>query len=380
MGKSQSGKSTTAFIAGSVWGRGDRTGQVRSWRGTSNGLEGVAAKASDTLLVLDEMGQADAKDVGDTVYMLANGAGKSRATRDGGAREAAQWRLTILSTGELGLAAKMGEAGKRQTAGLAVRLLEIPADAGVGMGVFEDLHDASSPGDLADRLRDEARTTYGTLGPAFVECIVRERGADPEGLRSRINEKIEEFCKLYLPAGADGQTRTAVRRFARMASAGEMAINFGILDWPEGEAAVAIGRICDDWLIARGGTGPQEDRAAYERVVGFIEAHGSSRFEMLPDDEQPDDDSQFQPLPQRTINRAGWRVEEGEVTEYWVLPLAWRDEICKGIDPGHAAAVMAEAGKLIDAKPGRPATRRTVPGHGRIRVYVLRDVLAGDGK
>ena len=65
---------------------------------------------------------------------------------------------------------------------------------------------------------------------------------------------------------------------------------------------------------------------------------------------------------------------------YWVLPLAWRDEICKGIDPGHAAAVMAEAGKLIDAKPGRPATRRTVPGHGRIRVYVLRDVLAGDGK
>jgi uncharacterized protein (DUF927 family) len=79
VGKSQSGKSTSLYAAGSVWGKGDRDGQVRSWRGTTNGTEGIAAETSDTLLILDEMGQADSREVGDITYMLANNTGKQRA-------------------------------------------------------------------------------------------------------------------------------------------------------------------------------------------------------------------------------------------------------------------------------------------------------------
>lgn len=65
VGESSVGKTTLLCTAASVWGRGDiRDGFMRTWRATDNGLEGVAAIHSDTLLVLDEINQADARTVG----------------------------------------------------------------------------------------------------------------------------------------------------------------------------------------------------------------------------------------------------------------------------------------------------------------------------
>src|SRR6266446_4954990 len=154
VGKSRTGKTVVLRIAGSVWGGGGINGFIRSWRATSNGLEGIAEVHSDALLCLDEMGQVDAREAGETAYMLANGAGKGRASRDGSARRSAQWRLLFLSSGELSLADKMAEAGKRVRAGQEVRLVDVPADAGAGMGIFEDLHGAASPGELAEILRN----------------------------------------------------------------------------------------------------------------------------------------------------------------------------------------------------------------------------------
>ena len=62
-----------------VWGRGGTPGYVRSWRATANGLEGAAASATDTCLVLDELGVGEARNVAASVYTLANGVGRARA-------------------------------------------------------------------------------------------------------------------------------------------------------------------------------------------------------------------------------------------------------------------------------------------------------------
>ena len=107
-GASSTGKSTALHVAGSVWGGGDATGYVRSWRATANGLEGVALSHCDTLLCLDEMSQLAARDAGEVAYMLANGSGKSRSSRDGSARRAAMWRVLFLSSGEISLASRQG--------------------------------------------------------------------------------------------------------------------------------------------------------------------------------------------------------------------------------------------------------------------------------
>ena len=86
-GPSSIGKTTLLRLAASVWGRGDSPGYMRSWRATANGLEGAAAGATDTALILDEVGQVEARDMAAALYSLANGAGKARAARDGGLRE-----------------------------------------------------------------------------------------------------------------------------------------------------------------------------------------------------------------------------------------------------------------------------------------------------
>lgn len=97
-GSSSSGKTTALHLAASVFGQPSR--YIRLWRTTANGLEGLAALHNDSLLILDELSQADPKEAGEAAYMLANGQGKTRATRTGAARKAATWRLMFLSAGE----------------------------------------------------------------------------------------------------------------------------------------------------------------------------------------------------------------------------------------------------------------------------------------
>lgn len=85
VGDSSNGKTTALEVAASVWGGPDFK---RTWRATGNGLEGIAAALSDTCLILDEIGEADGREVGSTIYALGNGTGKARANRSGGARQA----------------------------------------------------------------------------------------------------------------------------------------------------------------------------------------------------------------------------------------------------------------------------------------------------
>src|SRR5262249_37210378 len=145
------------------WGLGDtRSGQIRSWRATANGMEAVAAQYNDLPLPLEEIGQAEAREVGPIVYMIGNQRGKARMSPSGGAQRDKIFRIGVWSTGEVTLAAKMAEAGLKSHAGQEIRLLNVPADAAAGMGVFEDLNGVASAGAFADQLRAAAVAYCGT--------------------------------------------------------------------------------------------------------------------------------------------------------------------------------------------------------------------------
>lgn len=381
VGKAQSGKSTAAYIAGSVWGRGDREGQIRAWRGTANGLEGVASETSDTVLILDEMGQADSREVGEITYMLANNSGKMRAGRTGNARTRKTWRVLFLSTGEITLAAKMGEAGKRIMAGQEVRLVNIPADAGAGMGAFENLHDMESGGALADHLRDAARTCYGTASRAFLSRLVQDRAHDAEGLEKRLKAIRRQFEARFVPPKADGQVRSVAARFALIAGAGELATSYGVLPWKRGEAFNAAGACFAAWLAERGSAGASEDMKAVDQVRGFIEKHGESRFTNIALI-TPLSEAEGVLAASRTINRVGFKRKAetgGQVRwEYLILPEMWKTEVCHGLDAVRAAKAVRDAGYLM-TEEGRDLTRKvSIPGEGRPRVYVIRGAILGD--
>ena len=358
-GPSSTGKTTALAVAGSVWGGGEPGGYIRSWRATANGLEGIAHGHCDALLCLDEMSQLPAKEAGEVAYMLANGSGKSRATRDGGARRAAQWRVVFLSSGEVGLAEKVAENcnGRRSTAGQQVRIVDIPADAGAGLGIFEVLHGFSSPEAFARHLRSAALTTYGTAIRAFLEKVAD----DLDLIRDAVTNNVGAFIQQYVPVCADGQVERVARRFALIAAGGELAVAAGVVSWEPGEATAGAARCFKDWLTARGGVEPSEVRDGIAQVQSFISAHGEARFVPWDEDERG--------IPVRDI--AGYRRRTDEGWDYYVTTTAWREQICRGFDSRALAAAMVSRGMMEPESGDRHAKSVRVPGQDRLRLYHL---------
>lgn len=361
-GASSTGKTTALTVSGSVWGGGEPGGYVKSWRSTANGLEGVALAHCDGLLCLDEMSQVPARDAGEVAYMLANGSGKARANRDGGARRASRWRLLFLSSGEVGLADRVAENdGKRRpTAGQQVRIVDIPADAGAGLGIFEDLHEFESADALARHLRKAALTNFGSPIRAFLERVAN----DPEGVRASVFSYIDAFVDEHVPEGADGQVLRVAHRFGLVAVAGEMAIGAGVITtWKPGEAIAAAARCFRDWLAARGSAEPSEVRDGIAQVRAFISSNGDARF--IPAWEQDNQDGR---LPVRDV--AGFRKRNNDGSwDFYATTAAWRDEICRGFDPMALAAAMVERGLLEAGADRRHNQSVRVPRRGKRRLY-----------
>ncbi|WP_411690893.1 DUF927 domain-containing protein [Acinetobacter towneri] len=111
-GGSSKGKSTALNLACSVWGNPKNF--YRTWRATGNNLEHTAYMHNDGFLVLDEIGEINnPKELGNIVYMLANGMGKGRMTKQITAKPMHQWKVIFLSSGEKSLKDIMQEQGQK---------------------------------------------------------------------------------------------------------------------------------------------------------------------------------------------------------------------------------------------------------------------------
>jgi len=396
---SSDGKTTVLRVAASVCGGVD---YMQRWRATDNGLESMAVQHCDAPLLLDELAQLEARVAGECAYMLGNGSGKARSGRYGGLRERAFWRVLFLSAGEVGLAQHMGEAGKSPRAGQSVRLAEIPADAGAGLGVFENLHDIPNGSEFAQTLGHAVRLNYGTPWAAFLQAIIEHL----EDIPDIIEASIKGFEREYLSDEASGQARRVAARFGLVGAAGELATAWGITGCDKGQALWAASVCFKAWLDGRGGEGDQEAQAMLSQVRGFLELHGEGRFSDVNRTAVDDDHAP------RVLNRAGFRqlfidgegvpfddelsrdyqkekqkgdenkesVEKHQEkkTEFFILPEVFRKEVCKGYD--HRAVVRL----LIDKKyarndKGRLDRKVSLPGMGRVRVYHVLPELFDDG-
>lgn len=355
-GKSSSGKSSALKAAASVWG--DPAAYMRMWRATTNGLEGLAALHNDGALILDELSQCDPKEAGEAAYLLANGQGKTRAQRNGTARAAQRWQLLFLSSGEESLSALMARAGRKANVGQEIRLADIQADAGAGMGAFEQLHGIPTPAALADTVKDAATRWHGAVGIAWLRHVVQDRAQ----LSDFIADGMRQFVAEVVPRGAVGQVERVARRFALVAVAGELATHYGLTGWAEGESERAAKACFASWLEGFGGIGNREERAVLSQVRAFFEAHGASRFESMAAAED-----------QRVVNRAGFhRDGPGGVREFLVLPEAFKTEVCKGVDARAAEKLLVSRGWIAPGGDGRPTQKPRLPGIGTAaRVYVF---------
>jgi putative DNA primase/helicase len=368
-GPSRLGKTTLLRVGGSVWGGGRINGYLRSWRTTGNSLEATAEAHCDSLLCLDEFAEVNAREAGGMVYMLANGSGKGRGRRDGSARRVAQWIALFLSSGEIALADKIAEEGNKRThAGQEVRFVDVAADAGAGHGVFENLHGAAHGGELAEQLCQASLKYYGTPIRSFLELLVQWYGGDLQRLVDRLKKSRDDFLGRLIPNPVSGQVRSVCSRFALIAAGGELATEFGITGWPEGEAERAAETCVRAWLKRRGTTGDQETEAGIRQLRAFIEAYGDSRFFAAWEDD-----------PERVTIRAGYRKCTSEGWEYFILPEQWQ-ELTRGFDSSALAFAMIERGLMKSEKDENgkriSSIRVTVRGGQRIRAYhVLPKIL-----
>lgn len=363
-GASSCGKSTVQRVAVSVWGA---PGFLFTWRATSNGLEGVASACNATLLALDELGEVDGREAGAVTYMIGNNRGKQRADKTGRARQAATWRVGILSSGEIGLGDKLAEANKRVQAGQQVRLLDIQAD-GFAHGAFAHLHGEADGAAFSTALRRASAENFGQAGPAFVAALIDDQEnvlGWVRDLMREFNTKAEERFGMHQ---LDGQTSRAIARFALIAAAGEVATRFELTGWPEGEAHSAALHLLGLWLDGRGGGGAFEARQAVERTQAFLERHGSARFEPIGNY------ALTAPVARPVANRAGWF--DGDT--YYVTNDGWH-EIHAGADLKRAAQHVADAGYLEPDSDGHFSRKAPRAVSRRPRVYHVPASILGDG-
>lgn len=343
LGQSSTGKSTIAKVASSVWGGSDF---MKNWRMTDNALEFLAASRNDTHLGIDELNQADTTKAGRMNYLLGNGEGKTRSSASGGYRKAVKWRLLVLSTGEKGFAECAEESKGRYKAGQEVRMVELPAcGEGYAYGAFQNDHGLGGGKGLSEYLNASVHSYYGTPAISFLEKLVQLPSDQIKELFKTLSDRMHDG--LYQP---DGQVSRVAKRFGLIATAGVLAIRFGILPWDQEETIAAIKRCFDEWVRARGGQTSHEETALLEQVKLFMEQYAESRFPVVPSCSCSGQDNTLL-IPSFHGQMAGYkRMRDDESWEYLIFPGVMKKEICKGVPFQFAKTILCKHGWLLDKK------------------------------
>ena len=374
--KSSEGKTTCLRTAASVWGSGADGGYVRTWRSTANGLEGALAGANDTFLPLDEVGQADGRELGQALYMATGGVGKQRMRRDASLKPSHIWRVLALSSGEHPIQTKLSEdvkRGARPYAGHLVRAIDIRAER--VHGVFDAFErDDVDPKAFADKCKSAASTHYGTAGPEFVRQLIAQNISGKD-----VRQRVDAFVQAALMNIKDyhGQAARVAEQFGLISVAGEYGVQFDILPWEQTDSFNDAKELFSAWLDRRGGAAPYEARQAVAQVRHFIEAHGDSRFEKLVS--VKDAENQFvsdirDPDARCPLNRAGYRRGEGAEERWLIFPQVWTNEVCVGLDASQVASTLASLGMLEPDGEGNPSKSVKISGKSR-RFYVLTPLI-----
>lgn len=343
-GRSSGGKTTALQASASVYGPPQ---MMRTWRGTSNGIEAAAADSNDTILILDEISQANPREIGNIVYGLGNGRGKSRANRTGGARAIASWRTVVLSSGELTLERVMQDAGLPHRAGQDVRLLNLQIDERT-YGTFDELHGRESARAFADEIKVATSRYYGTAGRIFIKYLVEHLNEDYEAMHQAILDRM--------PA-TRGQEARAARQFALIGLAGELASKIGITGWPAGMATQIAIAAFSKWQSSRGSV-DAETTKILESVRDYLLRYQDSRFSTRPGT------SGYTLEPEKMIHtRAGYtETTEDNRTIFLMFPDALR-EATRGYDLSTVLTELERNEWLIKSKSGKKRRQIKVDGN-----------------
>lgn len=99
-GESESAKTVLMMCAASIWGNPTISQYITTFNSTYVGNEKGAAFCGSLPYMLDELQIVDKKDMDALIYMLTEGAGRSRGNKNGGLDLVPHWKNCTISTGE----------------------------------------------------------------------------------------------------------------------------------------------------------------------------------------------------------------------------------------------------------------------------------------
>jgi putative DNA primase/helicase len=347
-GTSSTGKSTTSRVSASVFG--EYNDFMKNWRCTNNGLEAMAAIYNDSILILDEISQ-NKSGIENNVYMLANGTGKVRANRFGGACKSKKWKVFVLSNGERTADSHSQESSnKTVNAGAQLRMLNIPVSG--KYGIYDNLHGFESGKELSEHLSSYCKINYGIAGVAFIESLIK----DNENIVDKFNYYQAYFNELHLykyKQKLSSQEQRALKYFSLVATAAYFIVKHKIADWNEVDCSCLIFQCFLDWKDSQMGiTGEDiESNQVLEAFTDFIDKHRSGRFQNLYCDDKN----------RHIINQAGF-IKSSEDGNHYLFNKSAFKEVLAGIDMKYAIRVLKQKKWLIHNK-GRNDAAHTIHGH-----------------
>lgn len=275
-GESSRGKTSMLKIAGSVFGDPANDQWVASWNITMVGAELRAATLTDLPQCYDEVGSSDPAQVERMVYMLVNGGGRTRGTRDMTLRETPSWRTVVLSTGEREL------ADEGTATGAQIRVIQLPV---VGFGALTAAE--------VDDVRETCTAHAGSFGRLWIETLLAIDDWEP------FRESLRQFTRSMRASAKDALEGRVAAYFAVLAVAEAIASQIGLgeqggvtmqrlfrdqsrRERVESLADRALGMV-SDWVMSEADAFPElemggagEDRPASSRRSN-VKLHGFRR-------------------------------------------------------------------------------------------------------
>ena len=359
-GQSSKGKTTALYVGCSVWGKPSQ--YCKTWKSTGNALEHTAYIHNDGFLALDEIGEvANPKELGNIAYMLANGKGKARLTKEIKAKPSYAWKVIFLSTGEKSLKEIMQENGQKTKLGQEIRLIDIDIDQSE-YGLFDQIDFAEDGAKQSRLLVERSNQFYGVAGMAWLKYLT----TDKDTVMQQAKQLLEQYNRELVAEHKQGHIVRVANAFALIAVAGELATQAGITGWQTGTALNAVKDVFNAWVNDFEYVGDYQTKEYILHVKAFFEANESSRFESVtPDPDQIE----------KIINRVGyWKIENGEKL-FLVLPEQFKNEVCKGHDSRKVAkALLIE--KLLEHDTGKNTKTVRLPSRTKaIRVYAVKEAI-----
>jgi putative DNA primase/helicase len=348
VGATSQGKTTILSVAASVTGVKD----IPHWRTTTNGLESTATAFNHLCLPLDEIGQADPKDVGNIAYMLANGQGKARMKRDLTNRKGKTWRLTIFSSGEVGIGDYMKQANIIQKGGQEVRLPDVPAvPEGSIYGCFETIHGADTAVQFVSALDAAVKEHHGIALDTFLSRLVVDI-TDPS-FASNLSKQVHLVAAKLSEGTIDSAIGRVAKRFALVQVSLGLAHKYGLLPFPIEQIEWAISTCFAAWLKSRGGDGSIEVKQAIEKIEHLLVTNEfSDRVFTLPANSD---------RPVRNLLAYRKVAQEGQTEEFWVPPSVFDKEFCDGVNKSELVKELQRIGWLLPPRPdGKAMLQRRV--------------------